>query len=500
MTERTCILALDQGTTSSRAILFDQLAVPLASAQQEFPQHYPRQGWVEHDPDDIWHSALSVVRRMLDWARENNYRVLSIGITNQRETTLIWERDTGKSIHNAIVWQDRRTAPECSRLRTEGLEPEIRSRSGLLLDPYFSATKAAWILNQVEGARARAEQGELLFGTVDSFLIWKLTGGKQHLTDATNASRTNLYNIRAGEWDETLLDAFRIPATTLPRVMNCADHFGDTDPSILGQRIPILGVAGDQQAASIGQCCFSPGDIKSTYGTGCFVLLNTGSAPVDSSQRLLTTVASQLDGHVSYALEGSIFVAGAAVQWLRDSLGIIQQARETETLARSLNSNNGVYLVPAFTGLGVPYWEPDARGALFGLTRASGRAEIARATLESVAYQTADLFAAMSADGISPKTLRVDGGMVANSWLLQFLADVLDTQVLKPRVEETTALGAAYLAGRQAGFYGDQREFTELWQCEEIYHPNMDAIHRTKLLAGWHDAVSRVTRAPAAGA
>lgn len=494
MTDRQCILALDQGTTSSRAILFDDQVNQLASAQQEFPQHYPQDGWVEHDPMDIWHSSLTVVRRMLDWARENDYRICGIGITNQRETTVVWDKRTGRPVYNAIVWQDRRTAAYCDHLKREGVEEELQARSGLLLDPYFSASKINWILDHNPDNRARAERGELLFGTIDSFLIWKLTSGASHLTDATNACRTNLYNIHQGAWDERLLELFRVPASMLPEVRDCADHFGTTDASLIGQSLPILGVAGDQQAASIGQCCFSKGDIKSTYGTGCFVLLNTGDEAVTSSQRLLTTVAYQLDGKPSYALEGSIFVAGAAVQWLRDELGIIRNAAETETLARSIDSNKGVYLVPAFTGLGVPYWQADARGALFGLTRGSGRAEIARAALEAMAYQTSDLFKAMAADGITPATLRVDGGMVANDWMLQFLADILDTTVIRPKIAETTAVGAAYLAGRQAGLYGDFEAFTELWQCQRQFEPAMPDEQRQKLLSGWADAIKRVLK------
>lgn len=492
-----CILALDQGTTSSRAILFDAQARPLANAQQEFAQLYPQEGWVEHDPMAIWHSSLQVLRQMIDRARELQRTIVGIGLTNQRETTLVWERNSGRPIHNAIVWQDRRTAPICQALADQGLEASVQQRSGLLLDPYFSATKISWILDRVEGARARAGRGELAFGTVDSWLIWQLTGGTVHATDATNASRTNLYNIHHGDWDPTLLDIFRVPAAVLPEIRDCAGHFGDTDPALLGQRLPILGVAGDQQAASIGQCCFAPGDIKSTCGTGCFVLINTGREAIRSHQRLLTTLAWQLEGERCYALEGSIFVAGAAVQWLRDGLGIIGHAAETETLARTLQNNGGVYLVPAFTGLGVPHWRADARGALLGLTRASGRAEIARAALEAVGYQTHDLFAAMARDGIHPGTLRVDGGMVANNWLLRFLADILDVEVLRPAVAETTALGAAYLAGREVGLYGDFAAFSGLWRCEGRFTPQLDTDTRAQLLRGWNTAVQRVLAAPA---
>ncbi|KEA62864.1 Glycerol kinase [Marinobacterium lacunae] len=492
MTKRHCILALDQGTTSSRAILFDEDARPLASAQQEFPQLYPHDGWVEHDPEEIWHSVLSVMRKMLSWAQTHEREVVALGITNQRETTLLWDKTTGKAVYNAIVWQDRRTAKFCASLKEQGHEESIQSRSGLLLDPYFSASKLNWILEHVPNARRRSERGELCFGTVDSFLIWRLTGGRQHLTDATNACRTSLYNIHSEQWDPELLRLFDIPTTVLPDVQGCAAEFGTTDPDLLGREIPILGVAGDQQAASIGQCCFDRGDIKSTYGTGCFVLLNTGDQAIRSRERLLTTIAYRLDGKTQYALEGSIFVAGAAVQWLRDALGIIQSAEETESLAASLQTNLGVYLVPAFTGLGVPYWAPDARGALVGLTRAAGRAAIARAALEAVAYQTQDLFAAMAREGITPATLRVDGGMTANNWLLQFIANILNTEVLRPQITETTALGTAYLAGRQAGVYGNQSEFANTWRCDARFEPGMSALLRNQLMAGWHDAVHRV--------
>lgn len=504
MTERDCILSLDQGTTSSRAILFGRKAQVLTSAQLEFPQLYPQDGWVEHDPEAIWHSALTVIRQVLEWAGEQDYRVLGIGITNQRETTLVWDKNSGKAIYNAIVWQDRRTADLCRQLRADGAEALVQANSGLLLDPYFSASKLNWILDRVPGVREKAQRGELLFGTVDSYLIWRLTSGRSHVTDATNASRTALYNIHTGRWDEALLELFNIPAAMLPEVRDCAGRFGTTDAFLIGHSLPILGVAGDQQAASIGQCCFEAGDIKSTYGTGCFVLLNTGDKAVQSKQRLLTTVAYQLDGEVRYALEGSIFVAGAAVQWLRDALGIIHSAEETEAIATSVESNGGVYLVPAFTGLGVPYWDADARGALIGLTRASGRAAIVRAALEAVAYQTHDLFSAMAEDGIKPATLRVDGGMVANNWLLQFLSDILDTEVLRPHVTETTALGAAYLAGRELDFYGDLESFSRIWHCDARFEPTrfeprMPSQQRDRLIAGWQDAVSRVTTSGRAG-
>lgn len=488
-----CILSIDQGTTSSRAILFNDKAQALFSAQQEFPQIYPDDGWVEHDPEAIWSSTLAVVGEVLEWGRSEGWNVLGIGITNQRETTLIWDKATGEPIYNAIVWQDRRTASVCDELRKRVSDDEIQQRSGLLLDPYFSATKAAWILDHVEGARERAEAGELAFGTVDSFLIWRLTGGKSHLTDATNASRTNLYHLEHGNWDDWLLELFRVPRAMLPEVRDCASQFGNTESELTGGiSLPILGVAGDQQAASIGQCCFQKGQIKSTYGTGCFVLLNTGDELVFSRQRLLSTLAWQLDGKRAYALEGSIFIAGAVVQWLRDQLGIIKSAAETEDLASGIESTKGVYLVPAFTGLGVPYWRADARGELTGLTRASGKAEIVRAALESVCYQTSDLFSAMEAEGMKPVSLRVDGGMVANDWLLQFMADILDMEVLRPSVLETTALGAAYLAGKQAGFYGDFESFSQVWCCTAEFHSNMKSNERQMLLAGWKKAVQKV--------
>ncbi len=493
MSQNNCVLAIDQGTTSTRAIVFDENAKVITSAQQEFPQIYPSDGWVEHDPEAIWNTTVDVCRRAFDIAEGQGLKIASIGITNQRETSIVWDRSTGKPIYNAIVWQDRRTSAVCADLKKDGVEDMLRERTGLLLDPYFSATKVAWILDHVDGAREKAERGELAFGTVDSYLIWKLTGGKVHATDPTNACRTNLYNIHDGAWDPELLKVFRVPEAVLPKVLDCDAHFGDTDAALLGRAVPIRGVAGDQQAASIGQCCFEPGSIKSTYGTGCFVLMNTGSEAIASKNRLLTTIAYQLDGVPTYAIEGSIFVAGAAVQWLRDGIGIISSASECEKLASGLAGNSGIYLVPAFTGLGVPYWEPDVRGAIFGLTRATGPAELVRATLESVCYLTSDLFAAMAQDGIKPSTLRVDGGMVANDWLLQFLASVLDMSVCRPAVMETTALGAAYLAGRHAGIYGNFDEFTAQWRRAAQFEPDMSATKREELLRGWHDAVDRVT-------
>jgi glycerol kinase len=494
MNSKQYILAIDQGTTSSRAMVFDSGVQVVATAQQEFPQSFPAEGWVEHNPEDIFNSVVEVTRAALGEAEaKGEGQVVGIGITNQRETTVVWDRATGEAIYPAIVWQDRRTADRCETLKNQGLESDIQARTGLLLDPYFSATKVAWILDHVEGARARAEAGELAFGTIDSFLIWRLSGGKVHATDATNASRTNLYNIHTGRWDSELLDIFAVPEAVLPQVQDCAADYGKTDTSLFGREIPITGVAGDQQAAGIGQACFEPGSIKSTYGTGCFVLMNSGKVAPVSKNRLLTTIAYQLDGEVTYAIEGSIFVAGAAVQWLRDGLGIITSAGETEALASGLAGNNGVYLVPAFTGLGAPYWRPDVRGAIFGLTRDTGPAELVRATLESVCYLTHDLFAAMAQDGITPSSLKVDGGMVANDWLVQFLADTLDMEVCRSSIAETTAVGAAYLAGKHLGVYGDLKEFAALWQGDAPVAANMDTDLRKCLLDGWADAVRRAT-------
>ena len=486
------ILSIDQGTTSSRTLVFSVTGEILFTAQLEFPQIYPQDGWVEHDPEAIWDSVLSTLKDAVAFADQQNYDIAGIGITNQRETTLVWDRSTGKALYNAIVWQDRRTAGICREIKSRFDEAELSDKTGLLLDPYFSATKAAWILDHVDGARARADKGELAFGTVDSFLIWRLTGGKVHATDATNASRTNLFNIRTQQWDDALLSVFNVPNSVLPEVKDCADHFGETATEIFGKSIPILGVAGDQQAAAIGQACFSPGDIKSTYGTGCFVILNTGSEFVKSKNKLLSTVCYRLNGETTYALEGSIFIAGAAVQWLRDGIGIIKTAAETEAMAEGLDHNHGVYLVPAFTGLGAPHWDPDARGALFGITRDTTPDHIARAAVESVCYQTRDLFSAMAEDGVRPAALRVDGGMVHNSWMTQFLADILDIPVDRPEVLETTALGAAYLAGLQAGLYSSPSDVAANWKRERRFEPHMEADDRDLLTAGWDKAVKRV--------
>lgn len=490
MAKQPVILAIDQGTTSSRALAFTQKAEIVAVAQQEFPQHYPADGWVEHDAEDIWETTLDTARRAIREAEAKGGEVAAIGITNQRETTVIWERETLKPVHNAIVWQDRRTADACRKLKSDGAEAMVRERTGLLLDPYFSATKIAWILDNA-GVRAKAERGALAFGTIDSFLIARLTGGKVHATDATNASRTSLYNIRSNRWDDDLLKAFRVPATLLPDVRDCAADYSATDPALFGRAIPIYGVAGDQQAAAIGQACFTPGAIKSTYGTGCFVLVQTGGKFVASKNNLLTTIAARLGGETTYAIEGSIFVAGAAIQWLRDGIKVIETAKESEALARSIDGNNGVYLVPAFTGLGAPHWAPEARGAIYGITRATGRAELARAALESVVYQTADLLGAIRQDGVAPDALRVDGGMVANDWLMQFLADILGMPVERPVVMETTALGAAFLAGLKAGLYASTDDVAAIWRRDARFEPKMKAGEREALLSGWRKAVAR---------
>lgn len=487
------LLAIDQGTTSSRAIVFSAQGLPLASAQREFKQYFPKDGWVEHDAEEIWLTTLAVCREALTSKGLKAEDVLAIGITNQRETTIVWDAETGAAIHPAIVWQDRRTADYCAELKAAGHEAQVAQKTGLLIDPYFSATKLRWTLDNVPGARARAERGELRFGTVDSFLLWRLTGGKVHRTDASNASRTLMFNIHQQQWDDGLLALFDIPRSLLPEVMDCAAEFGLTEPALLGASIPVLGMAGDQQAALIGQACFQEGMVKSTYGTGCFMIQNTGATPVVSQNRLLTTVAYRLQGQVTYAVEGSIFVAGAAVQWLRDGIKLISDARDTELLAEQTGDACGVYLVPAFTGLGAPYWDPKARGAIFGLTRDTGIKEIVTAGLQSVCYQTRDLLEAMRQDGAAePSALRVDGGMVVNNWVMQFLADILGVAVERPAVTETTALGVAYLAGLQAGLYRDLQEIAGHWHRQQCFTPRMADEHRRKLYAGWLDAVQRV--------
>ncbi len=488
------ILAIDQGTTSSRGIIFDGDMQIVASDQQEFPQHFPQSGWVEHDVGDLWRTTLETCRGAIAKAGIAASDIAAIGITNQRETVVVWDRETGEPIHRAIVWQDRRTSDMCQRLKDEGFEDEVTQRTGLLLDPYFSGTKVAWLLDQVDGARARAEAGDLLFGTVDSFLIWKLTNGARHVTDATNAARTLLYNIRDGQWDETICKRLDIPMKMLPEVLDCAADFGTIAPEHLGAALPIYGVAGDQQAATLGQACFEPGMLKSTYGTGCFALLNTGDTLVSSRSRLLGTIAYRLDGKTTYALEGSIFVAGAVVQWLRDGLGIIAKAADTHPLAEKADPQQEIYLVPAFTGLGAPYWDAEARGAIYGLTRNTGPAEFARAALESVGFQTRDLLEAMKTDWREAEdaaVLRVDGGMSASDWAMQFLADILGAPVDRPEVLETTALGAAWLAGMRAGLYPDMDGFAARWKRDAQFTPEMDEDTRERRYAGWKDAIGR---------
>ncbi len=489
------ILAIDQGTTSSRAMIFDRHGRSVATSQREFEQHYPQSGWVEHDADLIWNDTLAVARDTIAKAGLDAREINAIGITNQRETVVVWERATGKPVHRAIVWQDRRTADFCQRLKADGHEALVQERTGLLLDPYFSSTKLAWLLDHVQGAREDAVKGKLAFGTIDSFLLWHLTGGAVHATDATNASRTMLFNIHEQDWDDDLLDLLDIPRALLPEVKDCSTLFGTTPTALFGAPLPITGIAGDQQAATVGQACFAPGMLKSTYGTGCFALLNTGDQPIKSTNQLLTTTAYRLKGKPTFALEGSIFVAGAAVQWLRDGLKLVADAGETEAITRATASTKGVYLVPAFVGLGAPYWDPNARGALLGLSRDSGVGEVVRATLESVAYQTKDLMNAMNSDikgDGRPVAVRVDGGMVANDWVCQFLADMLALPVERPEITETTALGAAYLAGLETGLYPSTEAISQAWRCDRRFEPVMAERDRAELYAGWQDAVRRV--------
>jgi|TARA_R110002060_G_scaffold71863_1_gene80496 glycerol kinase len=486
------ILAIDQGTTSSRAILFNREGRSVHSAQEEFPQHFPNDGWIEHKPEDIWQTVKQTCQEVIAQIDTSCDIIKAIGITNQRETTLIWDRITGEPVYNAIVWQDRRTSEYCQQLKNDNLETLISEKTGLLIDPYFSATKIRWILDNVDGVRSRAEEGKLAFGTVDTYILWKLTSGKEHRTDATNASRTMLFNIHSQQWDTDLLTIFDIPHSLLPEVMDSSDNFGITDDEVLGLKIPVLGVAGDQQAALFGQTCFREGMAKSTYGTGCFMIVNTGETALASKNRLLSTVAYRLNGKVTYALEGSIFIAGATVQWLRDGLKLINEAGDAEPLARQTPVDHGVYLVPAFTGLGAPYWDPNARGAIFGLTRDTGIKEIVTAGLQSVCYQTKDLQRAMESDGERPIALRVDGGMVANNWVMQFLSDILGATVDRPHITETTALGAAYLAGLKAGIYNSLEELETMWQREKRFEPTFDKSTRDGLYDGWQNAVRRV--------
>ncbi|GAB1263948.1 glycerol kinase GlpK [Aurantivibrio infirmus] len=486
------LLSIDQGTTSSRAILVDTDSSKLTISQQEFAQHFPNDAWVEHDPTDIWNTVFATCQDVITKAQVDASEITAIGITNQRETTVVWDRKTGDAIYNAIVWQDRRTSKLCQKLKADGKEALVSEKTGLLLDPYFSATKIAWILDNVNGAREKAERGELAFGTIDTYILWKLSDGRSHKTDATNASRTALFNIHTQKWDDELLDLFKVPASMLPQVCDSADDFGLTDQKLFSSQIPILAMIGDQQSALVGQACFQEGMAKSTYGTGCFLILNTGSRALKSQFKLLTTVAYRLKGQVTYALEGSIFIAGASIQWLRDGLKIIENAQQTEELARDTAEDHGVFFVPAFTGLGAPYWDPDARGAIFGLTRDTGVKEIVTAGLQSVCYQTKDLQKAMEKDGERPEVLRVDGGMVANDWLLQSLANILGSEVERPTIIETTALGAAYLAGLQAGVFKSLDDISLRWQSEQRFSPQWQKQKRDAFYARWLAAVEHV--------
>jgi glycerol kinase len=484
------ILAIDQGTTSSRAIVFAEDSNIVSSSQKEFTQHYPQEGWVEHDPEEIWQSTLEVCESALEAAKAKGYLVKSIGITNQRETTVVWDKATGKPVYNAIVWQDRRTAVQCEALNAECFD--ISRVTGLRFDPYFSATKIAWVLNNIEGARKRAEAGELAFGTIDTFLIWRLTEGAVHATDTTNASRTNLMNLSSLAWDDSLLELFSVPRLMLPTIKQCSDDFGYTSERVFGDRIPIGGVAGDQQAALIGQCCFEPGNLKRTYGTGCFALVNSGNTPMFSKNQLLTTVGYTIGGKTCYALEGSIFIAGAAVLWLRDGIKVIDSAGQTKSLAESVEDSHGVVLVPAFAGLGAPHWDPHTRGSVFGLTRGTTEAHLARAALESVCFQTLDLIKAMQSDGIDINAIRVDGGMVANDWVCQCLADILDLNVVRPSVNETTALGAAYLAGIQVGIYNDLSMLAAQNPIDKTFDSVMSVGDRNRKTKQWEAAIAAI--------
>ena len=485
------IVAIDQGTTSSRAILFSLSGKPVCSSQKEFKQYFPKDGWVEHDPNEIWNTTKKVLINIIKKSKKLKGKIVTIGITNQRETTILWDKKTGKPVYNAIVWQDRRTAEFCKKFKTKIKEKIINKKTGLLVDPYFSGTKIKWILDNVPKAKKLAKNNQLLFGTVDTFLIWKLTKGKMHVTDATNASRTMLFNISTNKWDKDILFNLRIPKNILPAVKNSSDDFGFTAKSITGNSYPINGVVGDQQAASIGQSCFTKGSVKSTYGTGAFVLMNTGNKKIYSKNKLLTTICYRLNGKTTYALEGSIFIAGAGVQWLRDKIKFISNSAETEKIAQSMKSNNGIYLVPAFTGLGAPYWNPNSRGVICGLTRDTSQKEIVRATLESVAYQSNDLFNAMKNDGVKPNLIKVDGGMVKNNWFSQFLSDVIDTKVIRPKVQETTALGAAFMAGLRIGVYNSLKDISKNWKIDKKFLPKIGKSKRTKLLKEWEQAIRK---------
>ena len=485
------IISIDQGTTSSRAILFSLKGKPIYSSQQEFTQHFPKSGWVEHNPEEIWSTTKKTLKKVIGKVRDFRGNVLAIGITNQRETTVLWDKKTGKPVYNAIVWQDRRTEDYCKKLRKQNKETVIFNKTGLLIDSYFSGTKIKWMLDNVPLARKLMNSKRLLFGTIDSFLIWRLTKGKVHATDATNASRTMIYNITSNKWDDSILKILKIKKHILPEVKNCADDYGSTHSSITGKPIPITGVVGDQQSATIGQCCFEPGSLKSTYGTGAFILLNTGSRKIYSKNRLLTTICYRLNGKTTYALEGSIFIAGAGVQWLRDKMKFINKASDSEKIVKSLKDNAGIYLVPAFTGIGAPYWNANARGVLSGITRDTGPKEIVRAVIESVAYQTYDLFEAMRHDGLRPKVVKVDGGMVMNNWFSQYLADIVNVKVLRPKVHETTALGAAFMAGLQIGVYKSLKDISKNWSLDKQFNPKMQNKIRRSLVKGWLVTIKR---------
>ena len=485
------IISIDAGTTSNRSILFDLKGKPVYSSQKEFTQYFPKNGWVEHDPNEIWKSTIKTLNDVISRAKKLKGKILTIGITNQRETTVLWDKKTGIPVYKAIVWQDRRTEDFCKKLRQQNKETMLFNKTGLLIDPYFSGTKIKWILDNVPKAKKLMINKQLLFGTIDSFLIWKLTKGKVHATDATNASRTMIYNISSNKWDDSILKLFKIQKNILPQVKDCADDYGSTHPSITGRPIPINGVVGDQQSATIGQCCFEPGSLKSTYGTGAFVLLNTGNKKIYSKNRLLTTIAYRIKGKTTYAMEGSIFIAGAGVQWLRDKMKFFKKAAETEKIIKSLKDNNEIYLVPAFTGLGAPHWKANARGVLSGITRDTNPKEIIRATIEAVAYQTHDLFEAMKQDGLRPKIVKVDGGMVMNNWFSQFLSDVVNVRVLRPKVQETTALGAAFMAGLNIGVYKSLKDISKNWHLDREFSPKMKNRNRKKLIKGWSKAIKR---------
>ena len=485
------ILAIDQGTTSTRAIAFSVQGKKLYSSQLEFKQYFPKNGWVEHDPEEIWKTTIQVVKDVINKCRKKNIKILTVGITNQRETTVMWDKTNGKPVYKAIVWQDRRTAEFCKKFKTAKKEKIINRKTGLLIDPYFSGTKIKWILDNVPKAKKLAKNNQLLFGTVDTFLLWKLTKGKVHATDATNACRTMLFNISTNKWDTDILKSLKIPKNILPAVKDSSDDFGFTDKSITGKSYPINGVVGDQQAATIGQSCFEKGSVKCTYGTGAFILMNTGSKKIYSKNKLLTTICYRLNGKTTYALEGSIFIAGAGVQWLRDKIKLINNAAETEKIAKSKKNNNGVYLVPAFTGLGAPYWRPNLRGVLSGLTRNTDWKDIVRAVIESVAYQSFDLFKAMNNDGLKPRVVKVDGGMVSNNWFSQFLSDILGIKVMRSKINETTALGAAFMAGLYIGEFNSLKSISKRWKIDKTFNPNINKSSRVKLLEGWKQAIKR---------